>query len=63
MKEDLEDAHEQQYLMLKRLEDTEIERDRLLAELEEREKEVHMITGIQFKMTDFKRLDSHFYNG
>ncbi|XP_056602682.1 centriolin isoform X3 [Triplophysa dalaica] len=39
LKEDLEDGHDQHYLMLKRLEDTEIERDRLLAELEEQEKE------------------------
>lgn len=43
LKEDLEDGHDQHYLMLKRLEDTEIERDRLLAELEEQEKVVHMI--------------------
>ncbi|XP_057176790.1 centriolin isoform X1 [Triplophysa rosa] len=40
LKEDLEDTHEQQYLMLKRLEDTEMERDHLLAELEEQEKEM-----------------------
>ncbi|KAA0716324.1 Centriolin Centrosomal protein 1 [Triplophysa tibetana] len=40
LKEDLEATHEQQYLMLKRLEDTEIERDCLLAELEEQQKEM-----------------------
>ncbi|XP_073670868.1 centriolin [Paramisgurnus dabryanus] len=40
LREELEDAHEQQYLMLQRLEDTEIERDRLLAELEEQDKQM-----------------------
>ncbi|ROL42576.1 Centriolin [Anabarilius grahami] len=40
LREELEDAHEQQYLMLKRLEETEIDRDRLLAELEEQDKQM-----------------------
>lgn len=40
LRDELEDAHEQQYLMLKRLEETEIDRDRLLAELEEQDKQV-----------------------
>ncbi|XDV20098.1 hypothetical protein PO909_025480 [Leuciscus waleckii] len=40
LREELEDAHKQQYLMLKRLEETEIDRDRLLAELEEQDKQM-----------------------
>ncbi|KAG1957201.1 centriolin [Pimephales promelas] len=40
LREELEDAREQQYLMLKRLEETEIDRDRLLAELEEQDKQM-----------------------
>ncbi|KAK9974259.1 hypothetical protein ABG768_022365 [Culter alburnus] len=40
LREELEDAHEQQYFMLKRLEETEIDRDRLLAELEEQDKQM-----------------------
>ncbi|XP_051516853.1 centriolin isoform X2 [Myxocyprinus asiaticus] len=40
LREELEDAHEQQYLMLQHLEETEIERDRLLAELEEQDKQM-----------------------
>ncbi|XP_067294103.1 centriolin isoform X2 [Pseudorasbora parva] len=40
LREELEDAHEQQYLTLKRLEETEIDRDRLLAELEEQDKQM-----------------------
>ncbi|XP_077087989.1 centriolin isoform X2 [Siphateles boraxobius] len=40
LREELEDAHEQQYLMLKRLEETETDRDRLLAELEEQDKQM-----------------------
>ncbi|XP_051980347.1 centriolin-like [Xyrauchen texanus] len=40
LREELEDAREQQYLMLQRLEETEIERDRLLAELEEQDKQM-----------------------
>ncbi|XP_073696104.1 centriolin [Garra rufa] len=39
LRKDLEDAHEQQYLMLQRLEETEMDRDRLLAELEEQDKQ------------------------
>uniref|UniRef100_A0A8C1GB36 Centriolin n=1 Tax=Cyprinus carpio TaxID=7962 RepID=A0A8C1GB36_CYPCA len=40
LRKELEDAHAQQYLMLQRLEETEMDRDRLLAELEERDKQV-----------------------
>ncbi|XP_058630694.1 centriolin isoform X2 [Onychostoma macrolepis] len=40
LRKELEDAHEQQYLMLQRLEETEMDRDRLLAELEEQDKQV-----------------------
>ncbi|XP_051962276.1 centriolin [Xyrauchen texanus] len=40
LRAELEDAHEQQYLMLQRLQETEIERDRLLAELEEQDKQM-----------------------
>lgn len=40
MRKELEDAHEQQYLMLQRLEETEMDRDRLLAEIEEQDKQV-----------------------
>uniref|UniRef100_A0A671KCE9 Centriolin n=1 Tax=Sinocyclocheilus anshuiensis TaxID=1608454 RepID=A0A671KCE9_9TELE len=40
LRKELEDAHQQQYLMLQRLEETEMDRDRLLAELEEQDKQV-----------------------
>lgn len=40
LRKELEDAHAQQYLMLQRLEETEMDRDRLLAELEEQDKQV-----------------------
>ncbi|XP_050965080.1 centriolin isoform X2 [Labeo rohita] len=40
LRKELEDAHEQQYLMLQRLEETEMDRGRLLAELEEQDKQV-----------------------
>ncbi|XP_026068094.1 centriolin-like isoform X2 [Carassius auratus] len=40
LRKELEDAHEQQYLMLQRLKETEMERDHLLAELEEQDKQV-----------------------
>ncbi|XP_016397491.1 centriolin-like [Sinocyclocheilus rhinocerous] len=40
LRKELEDAQEQQYLMLQRLEETEMDRDRLLAELEEQDKQV-----------------------
>ncbi|XP_026051073.1 centriolin-like [Carassius auratus] len=40
LRKELEDAQEQQYLMLQRLEETEMDRDRLLAELEGQDKQV-----------------------
>ncbi|KAK2911620.1 hypothetical protein Q8A67_003753 [Cirrhinus molitorella] len=40
LRKEMEDAHEKQYLMLQRLEETEMDRDRLLAELEEQDKQV-----------------------
>uniref|UniRef100_A0A672KSY6 Centriolin n=2 Tax=Sinocyclocheilus grahami TaxID=75366 RepID=A0A672KSY6_SINGR len=40
LRKELEDAHQQQYLMLQRLEETEMDRDRLLSELEEQDKQV-----------------------
>ncbi|XP_016341825.1 centriolin-like [Sinocyclocheilus anshuiensis] len=40
LRKELEDAQEQQHLMLQRLEETEMDRDRLLAELEEQDKQV-----------------------
>uniref|UniRef100_A0A8C2CDW4 Centriolin n=1 Tax=Cyprinus carpio TaxID=7962 RepID=A0A8C2CDW4_CYPCA len=40
LRKELEDSQEQQYLMLQRLEETEMDRDRLLAELEEQDTQV-----------------------
>ncbi|XP_059403396.1 centriolin isoform X2 [Carassius carassius] len=40
LRKELEDAQEQQYLMLQRLEETEMDRDRLFAELEGQDKQV-----------------------
>ncbi|XP_062873585.1 centriolin isoform X2 [Trichomycterus rosablanca] len=40
LREDLHEAHEQEYVMLQRLQEAESERDRLLSELEEQDKQI-----------------------
>jgi len=53
LREELEDAREQQYLILKRLEETEIDRDRLLAELEEQDKQVPTYSTFETSFVKF----------